>query len=462
MILIGPIVLAILFALPSVWVCRSGDSLTARSRSLWVTLLALFVALTFTGFQTQLPLSISNISSLGVPLIAPLVTAFVAVIAVGLAPAISHSPSTFAAMLLLFGFAEAFLSTDHPIVLLTLWALSSFVVWFEFKSVSTGDKWHRVLGLYQLASVVAFSFGVLLLWRANFLGYGLLLLAIGVREGILPFQSWFPGFVERAPMGLVVAFLAPQLGVCAHFVIISGHDIGLYSAIIAILGASTAVLAAMLGSVQTKPKRAIAYLILSQTGLVAFGLESTSEIGQVGALLNWQILALAVSGFAMTYAIIEARRGALFLSIPNGNFSETPRLASSFLLLGFASVGFPLTFGFVAEELLVQGNVSDLPFLAMSLVFTTALNGITVAKLFFFLFTGSKNHFGIPDLLGRERFVLGVAIASLVVFGVAPGPLVSFEDATFRLQRKGGEFHYLRPPKDVHPKAINHAVPKER
>jgi NADH-quinone oxidoreductase subunit M len=97
-------------------------------------------------------------------------------------------------------------------------------------------------------------------------------------------------------------------------------------------------------------------------------------------------------------------------------------------MLGFASVGFPLTMGFVAEDLLVQGTVDQFPMLGLSLVVATAFNGVSVLRAFFYLFTGSRKSQSEPDLSRRETYVFGVAIAGLLINGLLPGPLVSFED----------------------------------
>lgn len=431
MILVGPLLLALIFAAAGVLAGLTQDAQVARSRSIGAALLGVALAAGLLFLPGAAPLETLEWAPTGLLRVAPLVTALVALVVVGVAPLLTHGASTFARMMFLFAVAEAFLATDHPLVLIPLWAASSGIAWWELrKRCHQKQAWHRVFGLYHLVSLLCFGGGALLLWQGGggTAGVVLLLAGIAIREGVLPVHSWFPRFVEHAPLGLVVAFAAPQLGAYAQLELLEQSDMTSIAPVIATMGAVTAVLASMLGVVQSSARRALAYLILSQTGLIAFGLESHSSVGLAGALLHWQVLAIATSGFAMALSALEARRGEMTLGEQRGDFRQTPKLGSAFLLLGFASVGFPLTLGFVAEDLLVQGTVDEFPVLGLSLVVATAFNGLSVLRAFFHLFTGAPRSTGEPDLGRREKFVLGVAMAALLLWGLYPRPLVSFEN----------------------------------
>ncbi len=429
MILLVPITLAVIFTAASVLVWRSPSARAARVRSVAVVVIGALLAAAALLTPALLPTVGFDLAPSGMLMIAPLVTALVALIALGIAPLTTHGPATFARVLLLFGFAEAFLATDHPLVLALLWAASSGVAWVDLRARRPRQGWQRVFGVYQLLSLVCFAAGALLIWRGASASTAAVVLLVGVavRAGMVPVHSWFPRFVEHAPMAIVVAFVAPQLGVYAQLQLLDLSALGDIAGVVAAFGAVTAVLGAMLGVVQVRARRALGYLILSQTGLVMFGLESHTSVGLTGALLSWQVLAIATSGFAMALAALEARRGPMTLLIPQGDFGQTPKLGIAFLVLGFASVGFPLTLGFVAEDLLVQGTVEQFPVLGLSLVVATAFNGITVLRAFFYLFTGARRTQGEPDLSRREGYVFGFAMAALLVFGLVPRPLVSYE-----------------------------------
>lgn len=363
--------------------------------------------------------------------LAPVMIALIGIVASALSDSISHSVATLRRILTLLAIALAFVATQEPMILGVLWLLSPLVAWSELQERFPGPGPARVFAIYQVPSIGLF------LSAAGFHQAGWLAasgitaaLAIGIREAVIPAHSWFPRFVEKAPMGLVVAFVAPQLGVYAHIQMLGQGLPDEVAHAVAITGATTALLAAALGVVQTSARRALAYLMMSQTGLVAFGIEGNSEVAFAGSLLAWQVLAVATSGFAMTVSSLEARRGSLSLAGHTGCFARTPRMAAGFMMMGLASVGFPMTLGFVAEDLLVQGSVDEFPMLALVLIGATALNGMNVMRAFFRLFSGRRVHSGERDLTPREAWALSIVLLTLLLGGVAPGLLTSREFGT--------------------------------
>jgi NADH-quinone oxidoreductase subunit M len=354
---------------------------------------------------------------------AAFVDLLVALVAVGLAPVASHGPRTLATILRVIALTLVFVAVTDPVPLALLWALPLVVAARELRRIERQGTpaASRPFVRYQTLSLIAAFAGTLALlagWTS--LAAAAWLLAVAVREAALPVHGWLPAIAERAPLGLVVALVAPQPGVHAQLTVCGDLTGGELAHGFAAVGACTAVVGAMLGTVQADARRAAAWLLISQTGLVAFGLENASVVGRTGAVLSWQVMALAMSGFVMTIAALEARRGSLSLREPGGSFARTPRMAVAFLFLGFASVALPLTLGFVAEDLLVQGSVDDYPLVAFAVIVATALNGITVMRCFFVLFSGSRRHRGEHDLTRREAGALTVVMAVLLLGGLWP------------------------------------------
>jgi formate hydrogenlyase subunit 3/multisubunit Na+/H+ antiporter MnhD subunit len=430
---LAPLLASLFLLCAAPLVARTAEPRRARRRATLAALGALLLAAVLLAAERALghPSGIGagvrlELLPTGLTGLASLVTSCVALLAVAMAPLASHPPATQANLLRLFAIASAFLAFRDGAALAALWALSAWVAWRELRSREATRACGHLFALHQGASAALMVLGVALLSTGRQLAGGLALaLAIGLREAILPLHLWFPTFVQRAPLGVVVAFAAPQLGVHAHLELLAeGMPIGLARAL-ATCGSLTAVVAAILGVVQIDARRALAFLIMSQTGLVTFGLGSGSELALAGAIVSWQVLALATSGFAMTLAALEARRGSLSLLRPSGSFARTPRMAVAFLFLGFASVGLPMTLGFVAEDLLVQGSVDDFPLQGFALIAATAVNGMTVMRCFFALFSGSREHRGERDLTRRESFVLSLVMAMLLLAGLLPGRLLS-------------------------------------
>lgn len=422
--------LELLVLLPAAWlVGRSPSARTARHRASYAMGLAGAVALAQILWRAfELPglhwtpswVSMENPYS-WVPAFS-LMTCVIGFTAVVLSPIRAARPKTFSRILILIGAAVVFLVIRNPLGLAVVWGVSALVAWRELKDLPQATKTSRIFAIYQAPSVAAVVAGAFLLHEGQTsAGLALVVVGVAIREAVIPLHSWFVPFVQNAPMGLVVAFFAPQLGVYAHLELVRGEIPSELAHSVAALGAVTAVVAASLGVAQTEARRALAFLVMSQTGLVAFGLETHSGVARLGALLTWQVIGVATAGFAMTLASLEARRGGLSMKTPAGSFTRTPRMAVAFLFMGFASVGLPLTLGFVAEDLLVQGSVEEFPALGFALIVATALNGVSVMRAFFTLFSGSSKHMGERDLILRESGVLTVVMAILLLTGLFPG-----------------------------------------
>lgn len=369
-----------------------------------------------------------RVSNQGFAGIAPMVISAIGVVAMAMSDSLSHSRLTLRRMLALLAVAMGFVAVREPAMLALLWTLSPWIVWTELRERFGRRGVAQLFAVYHVASVVLFLAAVAL----GQLGWTVLspllfLAAIGLREAVLPGHSWFPRFVEMAPLGLVVAFIAPQLGVVVQVEVLGDALPADLAWFIPYVGGATALIAAALGLVQTSARRSLAYLLMSQTAIVSLGLDGSSEIARVGALLLWQVLALATTGFAMTLSVLEARRGALSLANHSGSFARTPRMAAGFMLMGLASVGFPTTLGFIAEDLLAQGAMETHPISAFVLIGATALNGMTVMRAFFRLFSGHRIHTGETDLTLRESCALTLLLLALVLGGLAPNWLISQE-----------------------------------
>lgn len=316
-----------------------------------------------------------------------------------------------------------------PLVLAALWALSVAPPLLALRARSrTGAT--RVFAIYMAVAVAAFTAGAALLEGADggtraAAGAALVSVAVLIRKGILPVHSWLPLLMERAPMSLATLFSVPQLGAYAFVRLVVPSGSPELLSIVATLSLVTAVYGALLGLVQVEARRAFGFLFLSESALVLAGLEGASRVALTGALVVWIACGLALTGFGMTLRLLEARRGELSLRRFHGGYQRTPLLAASFLVLGLASAGFPGTLGFVGAELLIDGAVSAHPHVGFALVLASALNGITVVRMYGVLFSGARDRTPASMVL-RRRELLGllVLVALLLAAGLTPRPIV--------------------------------------
>jgi NADH-quinone oxidoreductase subunit M len=317
----------------------------------------------------------------------------------------------------------AFLSSE-PLLLALLWCCSAGLGWQALRSEEAdGGGATRVFVWYVLPSSVALCIGALLMHtRAGVaLGSVLIALAVMIRKGIAPLHSWLPEMFARAPLPMSVLFHAPQIGAWVAIRVIAPRAPVWVLESISFASLLTAVYGAGLALVQNDPRRVLGWLFLSQSALILVGLQSPASVAQAGAVTLWIASGLSLTGFGMTLAALEARRGRLSLTTFAGGYERKPLLAASFLVLGLASVGFPGTLGFVGQEALALGVVSGFPHLGFAVLIAAMLNGITVLRTYFVLFCGRIEPHRVPQRL-RPREQLGfVGLAALlVVAGLFP------------------------------------------
>lgn len=426
MIALVPLMSAVLLALAGFAAGRRRDAASARTLGARAAAAVTAVALALTATESWLADSgaATAVTMLpaGGPRLAPIVFDLVALAAVALAPLASHPPRTIARVLLVLACAQLGAVTDLAAGAILAWAASSWLVWRELRQ--RRDPAAGMFAAFHSAGTVLLALSLALRAGGHAgAGAALAVLAIALRAGLVPANGWLLLLVERAPMGIAVAFLAPQLGTWTHLAWIgeaAGHA---PAAVLAAAAATTALLAAGLGLVQDDGRRALGFVVLSQTALVLMGATPESVTARTGAVVTWEGLALAFAGLAMALAAVEARRGPLSLRRPNGGAARTPQLAACVLLFGLATVGFPLSLGFVGEDLMIEG--APLAALRLVTIVAAAVNGITVLRSHLYLAGGARAAGGEPDLRPLEVGAVAVLLLALFAGGIAPRLVVS-------------------------------------
>ena len=260
--------------------------------------------------------------------------------------------------------------------------------------------------------------------------FGFLMVAVFLRKGLLPAHSWLLAGFERGPLLPLALLVNGHLGafLIARVAIPVMPDVTREALpLLGDLGLLTAAYTALIALAERQPRRLLALLSISQASFILVGLESNNADGIAGALVQWQVVAVATTMLIAVFASLEARLGT---PIDGRHFlglgASAPRLAMFFAIGGLALVGLPLTLGFPAEDLLLHGTLTTHPRLGIVLPIVTALNAFTVIRLFAVLFLGRPGveARGLADALPRERWVLTAALLFLMIGGVAPATLV--------------------------------------
>src|SRR5260370_3506788 len=110
----------------------------------------------------------------------------------------------------------------------------------------------------------------------------------------------------------------------------------------------------MVGMVQPKLEKLIAYSSVSHLGFVVLGIFSFTQAGLNGAMFVMLAHGISTGGLFMLAGIVHERCHTYEISEFGGLASPMPVYAASYLAIVLASAGLPLLNGFIGEFLVLS------------------------------------------------------------------------------------------------------------
>ena len=332
----------------------------------------------------------------------------------------------------------ATMTTAHPVALVVLWGVSILSTWLAVRSTLGGRPAARLYGLAMTAALVCMALGTALMladppWlggsgHVGAAGGWLVAVAVMIRKGIVPFHSWYPALFSGASLATALVVTMPQVATYTAVRLLVGHADGVAAELIVVSQAAlvTAAYGAALAVVQRSARGLVGTLAMSQSAMVLAGLSGTLPMELCGALAVWVSSGLALTGIGLVVWALESRAGRIPIDFLQGRFADAPALAAFFLLFGLASLGFPGTLSFVADDLIISGSLDEQLHAGILVIVATMFAGIAVIRGWFHVFGGPVT----PDapqhvILPRERVALSILLAILVGLGLYPGPFVA-------------------------------------
>ncbi len=135
----------------------------------------------------------------------------------------------------------------------------------------------------------------------------------------------------------------------------------------------------------------------------------------------------------MLVGVIYDRRHTKMIKDFGGLASVMPRYATIFAIMLMASVGLPLTIGFVGEFLSLLGFFKVSPILTIIAGLTIILGAVYMLVMYKKSFFGPVVHEenkNLEDVKGRELAALIPLVALVVILGVYPKPILKPVDTS--------------------------------
>ena len=356
------------------------------------------------------------------------------------------TPATMTGILFILGSTQLAYSAGNLLVLLGGWVLST--VPFFLESWFASPTWRPRAGLMLSSLALALAIASIAVNTGTFdidslkganpggmLVFSLLVTAVIFRKGICPAHAWVADAAEGGPAIPTALLFNGHLGamlVAKLIVPLFPHTARDLFPVLSYLALATALYIATRALTENSPRRLLSFLALSQSACILAGLESHTAEGVTGALVHWFVVTVSTMGLFAVLRLLEVRFGEnLTASRYLGLAEHAPRLAVFFVVFGLALVGLPGTLSFCSQDLLIHGTLASHPLIGLLLPIATAMNAVSLFRLFARLFLG-KRRTGftvMADALPRERWALAAGVLFVVIGGLFPNAIVAERSA---------------------------------
>jgi len=291
--------------------------------------------------------------------------------------------------------------------------------------------YHNLTGVWSFAITDWYALVLpvnyqLWLFAAFFIGFA-------IKVPMFPFHTWIPYAHGQAPTigSVILAAVLLKMGTYGfiRFSLPMFPDASVMAIIpIAVLSLIMVVYTAMIAYAQKDMKQVIAYSSVSHMGIIMLGLFAMNAEGLSGSVFQMLSHGIVSGALFMLVGMIYERRHTKIMSEFGGLAAVMPKYAIIFGVMLMASVGLPLTIGFVGEFLVLIGFYQVSPVITIiggTSIILGAVYMLRVMKLVFFGPLENEENKKLVDLNARETWSLIPLVAIVVWLGIYPKPVLT-------------------------------------
>jgi len=260
--------------------------------------------------------------------------------------------------------------------------------------------------------------------------------AFAIKMPIFPFHTWQPETYTTAPTAgtMLLAGIMLKMGVYGlirWLIPVSPLGFEQYGLICLVLCIIGIVYASIIALKQRDIKRLIAYSSIAHVGLIGAGIFAWNIQGIQGAMIQMVNHGINVVGLFFVMDLIINRSKTQNLTELGGIAKSAPKFAIVFLVIIMASIGLPITNGFIGEFLLLTGIYTKGIWFAAFGGLTLILGAAYMLRLYQKTMLGETNDrtFNFKDIHGSESIVFIIIVLFIIGIGVYPQPLLNISEA---------------------------------
>ncbi len=264
------------------------------------------------------------------------------------------------------------------------------------------------------------------------------LLGFLIKISLFPFHLWLAKTHGESSSGGLAALTVLVLssgvyGMMRIFPMFFLDALKELSWLVCMLSVSAVLYGGMVAYAETKVKRLLAYLTVSQMGLIVLGLFSMSEYGSLGALYLLLNFGLASCGLFLIFEMLEQRVGLKRVDELYGLSKIAPKFSILAFLLALCAVSAPLTGNFIGSFFITLGVYEASLYYAFFTVFGIFLSACCMIKLVFSICFHSPKTLEkeVEDLTLVEFFSVLALIVLIILMGLFPNFILSIGSGVF-------------------------------
>ncbi len=290
--------------------------------------------------------------------------------------------------------------------------------------------YHNLTGVWSFAITDWYAMVLpvnyqLWLFAAFFIGFA-------IKVPMFPFHTWLPYAHGQAPTigSVILAAVLLKMGTYGfvRFSLPMFPDASVMAITpIAFISIIMIIYTAMVAYAQKDIKQVIAYSSVSHMGIIMLGLFAMNAEGISGSVFQMLAHGIVSGALFMLVGMIYDRMHTKEMSKFGGIAAVMPKYAVIFGIMTMASVGLPLTMGFVGEFLVLLGFYEISPImtiLAGTSIILGAVYMLSVLKKTFFGPITNEAVKKLKDLTPLETWSLVPLVLIVIWLGVYPKPVL--------------------------------------
>lgn len=265
------------------------------------------------------------------------------------------------------------------------------------------------------------------------IAFFLLAIGFGSHSALWPLHTWAPDGHGTAPTAgsIIFAGILMKIGIIGFIkIIITIFNPAFieFSNILIILASINIIYGAFTAMMQDDLKYLAAYASLSHIGYIFLALAMNNQIGLNSAILQTASHGIIICLLFFSVGLIFNAKGTRSIKELNSLHDNAPVISSIFIFSAFASIGFPLTSGFIAEFLIINSialsNNVILIIIPLIGIFITTLYMFRTVKKICLHYVESNNSYSTISI--DEKLICYILIILILGIGIFPNFFLNF------------------------------------